>query len=163
MKVIFLDVDGVINPTYNIRKQHQKGNSTSSYHITLDKYCLKNLKRIVDETGAKIVVSSSWRIGGYDHSPAIKNLASQLNEIGLSIYGYTPLKSAKDEIEEQFRGTEIRNWLNGKTNIESFVILDDDSDMCEFTNTNLVLCPSNNGLIKDCADKAIEILNAKEG
>ena len=83
MKVIFLDIDGVLNPLFNIRRQHRLKRRTSSYYITLDKYCLNNLKRIVETTGAKIVVSSSWRIGGYEKSPAIKNLKKQLNEIGL--------------------------------------------------------------------------------
>ena len=61
MKVIFLDVDGVLNSAqdgYSIRLK------TDSH--------LKLLQYIVKETGAKIVLSSSWRIG----------LAKEVSRIG---------------------------------------------------------------------------------
>ena len=48
MKVIFLDFDGVIT-------------LPPKWHLESDK--IKLVKKIVDETGAKIVVSSSWRRG----------------------------------------------------------------------------------------------------
>lgn len=46
MKILFLDVDGVllINPREGFRK-----------------VAMQQLKRIIDETGARIVVSSTWR------------------------------------------------------------------------------------------------------
>lgn len=47
MKVIFLDFDGVI--------------TTEKSRWCLDKDKMLLLKRIVDATGAKIVISSSWR------------------------------------------------------------------------------------------------------
>lgn len=69
MKIIFLDVDGVLNSVqdgYSIRLR------TDSH--------LKLLQHIVKETGAKIVLSSSWRIG---FTPASKNLLVRFKEYGL--------------------------------------------------------------------------------
>lgn len=47
MKVIFLDFDGVI--------------TTMKSHWNLCKEKMELVKEIVDKTGAKIVISSSWR------------------------------------------------------------------------------------------------------
>ena len=76
MKVIFLDVDGVLNSAqdgYSIRLR------TDSH--------LKLLQRIVQETGAKLVLSSSWRIG---FTPASKNLLARFREYGLELMDCTP-------------------------------------------------------------------------
>ena len=52
MGVIFLDIDGVLNS-----KQDR-----FSWDIETDIHFIR-LKRIVEKTGAQIVLSSSWRIG----------------------------------------------------------------------------------------------------
>lgn len=60
MKVIFLDIDGVLNTaeTYDrIEEEYQK---TGIKKIEIDEFRLKYLKRIIDETGAYVVLSSSW-------------------------------------------------------------------------------------------------------
>ena len=55
MKVIFLDVDGVLNTKYS--------KSRCGRFIGIDKDKVAQLKRIVDETDAEIVLSSTWRLG----------------------------------------------------------------------------------------------------
>lgn len=55
LKIIFLDVDGVINTNRN--------------HFTkLDEIALEYLKIIIESTGAKIVISSSWRTGSLEET-----------------------------------------------------------------------------------------------
>ena len=49
MKVIFLDVDGVLNSQQLFEK------SEDAQLISVDEENIKNLKKIVDATGAKIV------------------------------------------------------------------------------------------------------------
>ena len=69
MKIIFLDVDGVLNSL----------NDGNSIRLRTDLH-LKLLKKIVDATGIKIIQSSSWRIGpikGRD------NLLKLLRDFGL--------------------------------------------------------------------------------
>jgi hypothetical protein len=53
MKVIFLDIDGVLNcdKTPNPRK----------FPYIVDKKLLVRLKKLLDRTGAKVVLSSTWR------------------------------------------------------------------------------------------------------
>ena len=62
-KFIFLDIDGVLNPNVNIHMRKLKGESTCADSIKLPGDKLYRLKRICNDTGAKVVVSSSWRIG----------------------------------------------------------------------------------------------------
>ena len=57
MKIIFLDFDGVLNPPNDVIRG-------TSYDFTETKFGPKaviNLNKILSETGAYIVVSSTWR------------------------------------------------------------------------------------------------------
>ena len=54
MKVIFLDVDGVLNAAYT-RERAPSGT------IGLNPQMVRQLKRIVDATGAVAVLVSSWK------------------------------------------------------------------------------------------------------
>jgi HAD domain in Swiss Army Knife RNA repair proteins len=53
MKVIFLDIDGVLNckKTPNPRR----------LPYIVDRRLLSRFKRLIDRTGAKVVLSSTWR------------------------------------------------------------------------------------------------------
>jgi len=141
LKVIFLDVDGVLNSAqdgYSIRLR------TDSH--------LKLLQRIIKETGAKIVLSSSWRIG---FTPASRNLLARFKEYGLELMDCTP------ELPGSCRGDEIRQWLTDNVynyDIENFVILDDEANMAEFTDKNLVQTDTNIGLEKQNAIECIRTL-----
>ena len=53
MKIIFLDIDGVLNC------EHSK--SRCQNWIGIDNKRVKLLRKIVDEIGAKIVLISSWK------------------------------------------------------------------------------------------------------
>ena len=137
-QVIFLDVDGVFN-SYKDR---------FSYILETD-YHLKLLKGLVELTGAKLVLSSSWRLG----ERIDDTLATRLNEFNMETIGSTPY------LIDGCRGDEIREWMNTcKEEIESFVILDDESDMAEFTKTNLVKTNAEVGLQEEDILKCIDIL-----
>lgn len=157
MKLIFLDIDGVLNTTQNIKEHHKKGLSTSSYNIQLPDSCLKNLQTLVNNTNAKIVVSSSWRIPDY-RSPAIRNLSKQLDKYGLDIYGFTPIYRDLN----LKRGDEIRDYINSLSEpVEGIVILDDDEDMCEFRKRYLVHCKSDKGFGEKQLNYALQVINRK--
>ena len=108
-KVIFLDVDGVLNKAFDVDPMNQ---------IEADK--AQFLKQIVDRTGAKIVVSSSWKY----HQFMLDILTKELDKFGLEIYDKTPnLNGLKD------RHIEILEWLKSHfKDPESeckYVVLDD--------------------------------------
>jgi hydroxymethylpyrimidine pyrophosphatase-like HAD family hydrolase len=57
LKLIFLDIDGVLVTTNSLIP------SDKYFGHTFDKNCVQNLIEILDATGAKVVISSSWREG----------------------------------------------------------------------------------------------------
>ena len=121
MNVIFLDVDGVLNCRFTKERVY-------GFIFVMDRK-VEMLKSLVDETGARIVLSSTWRQGYFDRQQKMQNrnvdlylaLKDKLEEFGLEIMGHTPV------IAYEQRGAEIDRWLHkwdGEP-VESFVILDD--------------------------------------
>ena len=174
MKIIFLDIDGVLNTSETFRKRRQKYKETKILDIEIDLDRVARLKYIINMTGAKIVLTSAWRLslirknGDFlTYSNETKQFLDILKSFGLSIYDKTSNINQK-------RYLEIKEWLKGK-NIESFVIIDDEtSDLIEFCNNELVktIFLKNDGMLENVdsciglcdehVDKAIAILNNNE-
>ena len=111
MKVIFLDVDGVLNSDEYFEKT--KGLNLQEIYQDIDVEKIKLLKKAVDETGAKVVLTSSWRY--------TKN-AIKLKEL---LKEYEIFVDTTPFIENK-RGLEIKKWLLDNQNVDDFVILDDE-------------------------------------
>lgn len=162
MKVIFLDVDGVLNSENDLRIYRKKNEITGCilYDVVEDRP-LKLLKEIVEKTSARIVVSSSWRIGcersgrqSIFGKELYEKLEKRLKDYGMEIYDITPSLGTGTQ-----RGDEIREWLS-KNQVENFIILDDDSDMCEYADMkNFIHTTYEHGLTEELKNKAIEVLN----
>ena len=106
MKVIFLDIDGVLNSDeYIDRAKNVQG---IERHIDIDK--VKLLKKAIDETGAKTVLTSSWR-----NSKDIGTLRELLAKYEI-YFDATPFIKWE-------RGLEIKQWHN---RVEDYIILDDE-------------------------------------
>jgi hypothetical protein len=162
MKIIFLDIDGVLNVIPQGRDK---------YGVIFHSEFIENLKEIIDKTNAKIVISSSWRSDGLD---VFKNMWKYRNYPG-DVIDITPISYFNENLEsdpniEIIRGHEIKYWLNNtKHEIENYVILDDDDDMLQEQLDHYVKTADNPdhldcidigyGLTKLCAEKAIQILN----
>lgn len=152
MKVIFLDFDGVLNI-------HPFIGRDKFGHIFNAK-CVQNLETIIKQTGAKIVVSSTWRMDGTD---VMKQLWKERNLPG-EIIGCTPkfntprVMNAVELMEYRGRGLEIEEYIN-KHGIKKYCIIDDDSDMLPSQMDYFVKCSFKTGLTKSLADLAIDILN----
>lgn len=159
MKVIFLDIDGVIKEDYQ------------GAPFLDESLCV--LKEAVDETNARLVMSSTWKVKYKDFSDNgyktefddILKLYNALCKHGLSISDYTPLFRIEHEIR---RPTEIREYIKNAENIESFCILDDrDEFLWDELSDNLVLTylgKDENGkkiahLTNEHKQKIINILN----
>lgn len=140
-KYIFLDVDGVLN-----NKDWQP----------IDPKNVENLKYIIDNTGAKIVLSSSWRkIENRKDSFSWKCLNKYFQDYNLSIYSETP------QIYEPDRGFEILKWLEDKKDYK-FCVIDDtfEDSFRKYELTKFfVKTDWNTGLTKEDAEKAIKILS----
>ncbi len=115
--VIFLDIDGVLNDFDDRRKNRE----------LIDENMVSRLKKIAEISGAKIILTSSWRMYYFDYNAGkpmnehFKRLMDAFEKFDLTISGAT------DEIgiDKKSRPLEIRCWLLDKPDVERFVILDD--------------------------------------
>jgi hypothetical protein len=106
MKIVFLDIDGVLNT------RHTQNPRNLPYIV--DKTLVRRLKRLLARTKAKVVLSSTWR---YD--PA--GLFSARRH-GIPFIGCTP------DLPHRARGKEIYAWLEKHPRVTRYAILDDDDD-----------------------------------
>jgi HAD domain in Swiss Army Knife RNA repair proteins len=155
MKIIFLDIDGVLNTDRQIRINNLKQNEG----INFDQEAMGNLKKIIKKTKARIVITSTWRIhqreNGYLWSELIRNF--QLCNINSKvIIDITPITDMNMRLET--RELEISKWLSTNKNIEKFVILDDQWSMGGLNN-HFIRCLPFNGITSKIADEVIKKLN----
>jgi hypothetical protein len=155
MKVIFLDFDGVIT-TYN-----------SKWKIDMNN--IKIINDICDKTNAKIVVTSSWRIGHRGDVLAFNGYLTQY------IIEHNYLDNVQDTFDKfignivgmtesigGWRGDEIKLYMNEHPDVENYVILDDDSDMCDYQLFNFVQTDACEGITERDAKICVDILNGVE-
>lgn len=150
MKIVFLDLDGVLNSIawYARRGPHAPEQDYFAYAI--DPACMARLNRLCAQTGARIVFSSTWRKG-----VSLPRLQTAFAGVGCAarIIGKTP------ELHGETRGTEIAAWLTihraGRDT--TFVILDDDADM-GLLSVRLIQTDRATGLTDADVDRAIALL-----
>lgn len=140
-KVIFLDVDGVLN---RLKDRAM---------LDLIPELLEQLARIVEQTDAVIVLSSFWRLS----NTCVERLNQTLADYGLLIHSHTPVRYHNPQ-----RGLEIQQWMDENWVPERFVILDDNGDMCHLLR-HLVRTNPGYGLTVRDADLAIRLLNSPSG
>lgn len=155
MKVIFLDVDGVLN---------EAGSKSRSPHgfIGVDDEKVAVLKQIVDATGAIIVLSSTWKKDWSNNPDEIGIDAVYLNK-KLARYGLRIIDKTTDDMWN--RGFGIKAWLS-LHDVESWLVLDDDKFedfeyegiMPHFVQTSF----ASGGLTDQHIPKCIEILTKEE-
>lgn len=71
MKIIFLDIDGVLNHEDFYRERFEKRYDDGAIehpYSEIDPKTVQRLNKIIEETGANIVISSTWRHSGYINS-----------------------------------------------------------------------------------------------
>lgn len=155
MKIIFLDIDGVLNSRAYDRKRNW------NEQTDIDETRLPLIKQIVDATNAKIVLSSTWR-EHWDRQPSrCKEDGRYINKT-FSKYGLTVFDKTPNLGIHALRSDEIRKWLNDcKEYIESFVILDDYRYGWGDLSDNFVKTEPNfrMGIEEEHVERAIEILN----
>jgi hypothetical protein len=160
-KIIFLDIDGVVvnrRSLTELRNLPRGMEGRPSVPYAAAKECIEPLNAIFDaHSDARLVISSTWRL---DNN--LKRITHIFEAWGIRIPILTPTWKTPRLIA-QSRGKEIQAWMDEHGVPESFVILDDDSDM-EHLSDRLVLTKFEVGLTMPDATRAIGILNAsREG
>lgn len=163
MKIIFLDIDGVMKSVSSTVRQ-----GGDRYGKMLHPEHVEALNFILEHTDARIVLSSTYR-----EFMNVKEICQMFKDCGIPykyVISKTPaLGNGFGDVE---RGDEIAHWLRHapddafhyhgvEMNIESFVVLDDDNDMSAINPINFVRTNKNYGLTHYEALEVIEILNGE--
>jgi len=152
MKALFLDIDGVLNSAEYLRERRHLPRPTPH---AIDAPTIPRLNAITDRTGAKIVVSSSWRAHRHPHDPTpTARMARILAAHGATgeVIGVTP------SLRGSPRGREIRAWLIAHSDAwDAFAILDDKSDM-DGLDHMLVKTKYETGLLDEHVELVCELL-----
>lgn len=153
MKIIFLDIDGVLNceEAYEKRLSHGycdykqiiEPTGTKKNYQSFYPPSKEWLNKLIKETGAKIVISSTWRVSGIKWLQDVWRMEEMEGEI-IDITPKLHLHTGYSVV----RGQEIRDWLRDKglwgldntekSEIKNYIIIDDDTDMLYDQRNNFV-------------------------
>lgn len=156
MKIIFLDFDGVMDTAYYDNYLYRMGlPSVDPFGIVFDPDCIRNLGRIIEATGAKIVVSSTW-----------KDFMSYKDFLDMWEYRNLPGFVTDTTPSSKFnkcRGDQIDAWLKECPTDCEYVIIDDmdHSQFHEHQHKHLFVVNLYDGLNDFIADKVIEYFKNK--
>ena len=135
MKIIFLDIDGVLNNTQT--------KNPRNFPYIVGPELVERLKHLVAVTGAQIVLSSTWR---YD----------PVGLLAAKHYGI-PFIDATPDLPEKPRRDEIAQWIHVHPGVERFIVIDDEDD--DLDALPLFQPSAKIGLDQEIADAAGAYLN----
>lgn len=130
MKVLFLDVDGVLNDKLT---PVMDGWPLDSHKVFL-------IHRLLEATDAKVVLSSAWR-----HSEL------GVEKIKEALFPHELLDTTSRTSRELIRGEVIKEWLMAHPEVERYAILDDDDDMLNSQMPNFFQTSWEEGLTEEIA------------
>lgn len=143
MKVLFLDVDGVLNLFPNPARNG-----------VFNKTQCVNLQMLLNKVpDLKIVVSSSWRTFGLEAMRDILKSNGIDPRRVLDVTGHEKSPDNKDH-----RGFQVYNWLKKHPNVKSFAIVDDENDFGSL-RTHLLRTNRYLGLTQANVEKLMEMLD----
>lgn len=155
MKIIFLDFDGVITT------------HSTKWNIGLE--YVKRIKKICDETGAKLVISSSWQRYGKKEESREERVKNWLDGILMKEYNGSIKKFFTEytyDMSGRFygefgnvRGSDIKSWLTRNPDVDRYVIIDDEADMLDEQIFNFVQTDMSFGIQDREVKLCIDILN----
>jgi hypothetical protein len=142
-KIIFLDIDGVLN----------SGWEDEPFILP---ECSERLNRIIEETGAAVVLSSAWRKLIHSGEMTAKGFQCLLetHKVYCHVLGATPEKGGLLS-----RGKQITAWLAENGPVESYVVIDDDDLGIREQGHPFVQTNGGTGISEQDADLAIVLLN----
>jgi hypothetical protein len=118
MKIVFLDIDGVLNSGAWFNRTGNPYLTDNKWLNMLDPEAVERLDRILERSGANVVISSSWR-----HAHAVSRIVDFLRLRGLTNYNRIIGRTKSFGAREY----EIAAWLGEHPNVKHFVAIDDMS------------------------------------
>jgi len=150
--ILFLDIDGVLRPTNSYIGKDEYG------QLFIDR-CVDALKYLIDKTGGKIVISSTWKSSGLIIMKEIwekRGLPGEViditpNEVDVVESGMVEFYDMVD------RGMEIDQWLKNNNYSGEYIIIDDVTDFTEEQLKRYIKTDSKVGLTITDVDNYLKI------
>ena len=157
-KIIFLDIDGVLNSQdwydeFFALKLYRD----EKYDHDLSRTLIQRLNDIQKRVpSVEIVISSTWR---YDFQDTVERLVAQ--GLKIPIIGHTTVEAKYITLEYMPRGVLVAKWLRDNIGCKTcnYVIFDDDRDFLIEQKNNLIVTDTKTGLTDEDVKMAISILN----
>lgn len=130
MRVLFLDIDGVLNSTRTC-VAHGGYPHELTHTEAFDWVAIKLLQRLCDSSGVQVVLSSAWRLT-HDYKDVAKAFDLPIIDRTPSLLGC--------------RGDEIQHWLDNHVEVTNYAILDDDPDMLESQEPHFIHTRGSEGM-----------------
>lgn len=151
MKILFLDIDGVI--------LSGRALWATNDHTHLEAEAIKMLNEVCERTGALVVVSSTWRRDA--------RCRSRLLDAGFTGRFHrdwrTPLPhEVAAKWRSRNRGGEIADWLSRHREVSRYAIIDDDSDMLPKQKRAFVQTVFADGITAAHVEQLVAILGEVE-
>jgi len=137
LKVIFLDIDGVLNSA----QYYKTVDRTKKDWNRFNPLAVEMMRRLIEEYDASIVISSTWRYG------LVKELKNELIKSGLIKYLHKDWKTPV--IYPSHRGDEINLWLENHPEAIDFVIIDDDENILEEQKNRFIKTDIKEGMTEE--------------
>jgi hypothetical protein len=141
MKVLFLDIDGVVN--------HAATPGREIGRLCIDPRLARIVRGIAKALpDLKFVLASSWR--------EVPESRERINKQVVPCFDITPVFDEADDV----RGFEIQAWLELNPGVKRYAILDDDCDMLPHQLPNFFKTNTDIGITAAIADRVIAHLKA---
>jgi hypothetical protein len=166
LKIIFLDIDGVLLPFPNIPEDHE-----NKSNVVFPSSTVHALKYLVEETGAELVLSSTWRV----RQDFIQDIIECLQGYGMKMDRFYDITDPNMHSERQW---EIAMWLSSFTSSSSssssnhkadnqiiWLALDDENLLdgdanrkyCHMFEEHVIQTQSDKGLTMEDAIRGIQL------
>ncbi|QHT65660.1 hypothetical protein GXP67_02755 [Rhodocytophaga rosea] len=150
--IIFLDIDGVLCTQNQWKADVIAEDGYSEFNAK----CIENLNRLIEQTKAKVILTSSRRI-----NKTVDEFGAILKRRGF--HGQIVGKiNEKTELDSSSRSEEIVGWLERNGVPDKYVILDDDTRLAQLGESYLphwVRTIYHRGLDEEALQRALQILN----
>jgi hypothetical protein len=163
-KIIFLDIDGVLN-TERWHCQTASNELQDEYGYKFDPVAVNNLSKIIEETGADIVISSSWKFMGLSKMRKMwkdRKLPGKIIDITPNYMSDELLLNDESGSTDYLyiKGVEVKGWLalHGD-DVSRYVIIDDIDDFLPEQQFHFVQTDPEVGITNDDVKKVVHLLN----